>query len=124
MPIFPCQHAVAWGNAWHGWGRLLIVQGPDPAGIRLEVLTRLVEGREGWTSTPEGWRLGPYELVPTAHPGLSYEVWRGPRCIAAIMVPRDAVAVTECLCEAAGRIAPPPQRLFENLSIPLPPTSE
>jgi hypothetical protein len=93
---------------------------PDPAVIRLEVLGRALAGREGWRRTEAGWALGALELVPRGSPGLSYELWRGPRCIAALMVPRDAIAVCECLA-AADRARPaPPQRLFEALSIPAP----
>jgi hypothetical protein len=92
---------------------------PDPAAIRLEVLGRAVAGREGWTRTEAGWAFGPLEVIPQGAPGLSYELWRGPRCVAAVMVPRDAIAVCECLVAAARARPSPPQRLFASLSIPL-----
>lgn len=91
---------------------------PDPAAIRLEVLTRMLGERDGWSRTDAGWAFGPYELVARTSPGLSYEVWRGPRCIAAIMVPRDAIAICECLAQAARERPSPPQRLFDSLAIP------
>jgi hypothetical protein len=93
---------------------------PDPAAIRLEVLSRMLTGREGWTSTETSWRLGDLELVPRTSPGLSYELWRGKRCVAALMVPRDAIAVCECLALAARERPSSPQRLFQGLSIPPP----
>jgi hypothetical protein len=93
---------------------------PDPAAIRYEVLSRILAGREGWTNTGESWRLGDYELVARTSPGLPYELWRNKRCIAALMVPKDAVAVAECLDGAAQRLPSSPQRLFNALSIPAP----
>jgi hypothetical protein len=80
----------------------------------------MLAGREGWTRTDNSWRLGDYELIPRTSPGLSYELWRGKRCVAALMVPRDAIAVCECLALAASQQPSPPQRLFEGLSIPIP----
>jgi hypothetical protein len=96
---------------------------PDPAAIRYEVLSRMLHGREGWTATGTSWRMGDYELVPRSSPGLSYELWRNKRCVAALMVPKDAVAVAECLAGAAQRVPGSPERLFAALSIPLPKTT-
>ena len=90
---------------------------PDPAAIRLEVLTRMLGGRNAWTRGPAGWCLGPYELVARREPGLPYELWKGKRCVAAMMAPRDAIAVTECLAEAAGQREAAPGTLF-GLSVP------
>jgi hypothetical protein len=92
---------------------------PDPAAIRLEVLARMLAERDGWTPTEGGWGIGPFELVTRSAPGLSYEVWRGPRCIAAAMLPRDAIAICECLAQAARERPSSPQRLFDSLAIPL-----
>ncbi|CAN5702031.1 hypothetical protein BH24ACT26_BH24ACT26_05030 [soil metagenome] len=94
---------------------------PDPAAIRLEVLSRILAGREGWARTEGGWAFGAYELIPRVAPGLSYELWRGARCVAAMMVPKDAIAVSECLAAADALRASTPQRLFDSLEIPLPP---
>ena len=95
---------------------------PDPAAIRLEVLSRLASAREGWSRSEAGWRHGPFEVIPYASPGLSYGVWRGPRCMAAVMLPRDAIAVCECLASAELERPSSPERLFRSLSIPLPST--
>jgi hypothetical protein len=96
---------------------------PDPAAIRYEVLSRILRGREGWTATATCWRLGDYELVPRTSPGLPYELWRRKRCVAAIMVPKDAVAVAECLAGAARNEPSSPERLFAALAIPMPRTA-
>jgi hypothetical protein len=93
---------------------------PDPAAIRLEVLDRMLSGRQGWTRSDGSWRMGPYELIARTTPGLSYELWKGRRCVAALMVPRDAIAVCECLASAASQRPSTPQTLFQGLSIPLP----
>jgi hypothetical protein len=104
-------------------GGTLVAGSPDPAAIRYEVLSRVLRGREGWSSTGETWRLGEFELVPKASPGLPYELWRNKRCIAALMVPKDAVAVAECLDGAAREVPSSPERLFRALSIPVPNTA-
>jgi hypothetical protein len=93
---------------------------PDPAAIRYEVLSRALDGREGWTATGTSWRLGDYELIPRSSPGLPYELWRNKRCVAALMVPKDAIAVAECLAGAARSAPSSPERLFAALSIPAP----
>ena len=90
---------------------------PDPAAIRLDVLSRMLTGRTEWSRGPQGWCLGPYELVARRAPGLPYELWKGKRCVAAMMTPRDAIAVTECLAEAAGRREAAPGTLF-GLTVP------
>ena len=82
------------------------VQEPDPAAISLEALTRALSGHSGWTRGPEGWCVGPYELIARRAPGLPYELWKGKRCVAALMSPRDAIAVGECLA-ATARQSPP-----------------
>ncbi len=92
---------------------------PDPAAIRFEVLSRMLTGREGWARAESGWRIGQYELIPRPTPGLSYEVWKGKRCVAALMVPRDAIAVCECLEAQANARPSSPHGLFQGLSIPL-----
>jgi hypothetical protein len=97
---------------------------PDPAAIRLEVLSRLVSGREGWSATADGWRLGAFELIPRSAPGLSYELWKGNRRVAALMTPRDAVAVSECLANEESLRPTSPERLFASLAIPLPTSPE
>lgn len=99
-------------------GGIVTVGGPDPAAIRLEVLSRMLAGREGWTRRQDTWCLGPFELIARRGPGLSYELWRKKRCVAALMVPRDAIAVCECLAAAADGRASPPQTLFQGLSLP------
>jgi hypothetical protein len=91
---------------------------PDPAAIRMEVLDRMLADRDGWARTDLAWTIGAYELIPRTSPGLSYELWRGPRCVAAVMVPRDAIAVAECLAGTDSLRPSSPQRLYEGLSIP------
>ena len=81
------------------------MQDPDPAAIRLDVLSTMVADRGGWTRGPVGWCVGPFELVAQRAPGLPYELWKGNRCVAAMMAPRDAIAVAECL-SAMVRQAP------------------
>ncbi|MFN2490076.1 MAG: hypothetical protein ABR529_10120 [Actinomycetota bacterium] len=105
-------------------GEAAMVEAPDPAAIRLEVLSRMLAGREGWTRTGSSWRLGPYELIPRMSPGLPYELWKGKRCVAALMVPRDAIAVCECLALAASTRPPSDQSLFRALAIPAPPPGD
>lgn len=93
---------------------------PDPAAIRYEVLSRILQGREGWTNTGGRWQFGDCLLVPKSSPGLSYELWRNKRCIGALLVPKDAVAVVECLVGAAQQLPSTPERLFRSMSIPVP----
>jgi hypothetical protein len=93
---------------------------PDPAAIRYEVLSRMLTGREGWSNAGGSWRFGDCELVPKPSPGLSYELWRNKRCIGALLVPKDAVAVAECLVAAARAVPSTPERLFRSMSIPTP----
>jgi hypothetical protein len=96
----------------------VLAEAPDPAAIRLEVLSHMLSEREGWTRTGEGWELGPYELIARRGPGLPYELWKGSRCVAALMVPRDAIAVTECLADAARRRRPADGALWQALALP------
>jgi hypothetical protein len=93
-------------------------EAPDPAAIRLEVLSHMLSDRDGWTRTGLGWGHGPYELIARRGPGLPYELWKGSRCVAALMVPRDAIVVTECLAEAARRRRSPAGALRQALAIP------
>ena len=92
---------------------------PDPAAIRYEVLSRILQGREGWSDANGSWQFGDCQLVPKSSPGLSYELWRNKRCIGALLVPKDAVAVVECLVGTARRLPSTPERLFSSMSIPL-----
>ena len=85
---------------------LVSLQEPDPAAIRLDALSRMLAGRNGWTRGSAGWCVGPYELIARRAPGLPYELWKGKRCVAALMAPRDAIAVAECLA-AGARESPP-----------------
>jgi hypothetical protein len=93
---------------------------PDPAAIRNEVLSRMLASREGWSNVDGSWRFGDCQLVPKSSPGLSYELWRNKRCIGALLVPKDAVAVAECLVGAARALPSTPERLFRSMSIPTP----
>jgi hypothetical protein len=92
-------------------------EAPDPAAIRLEVLSGMLAGREGWTRTDGGWQVGRYELITRRDPGLPYELWKGNRCVALLMAPRDAIAVAECLAEADGHRPTTSERLLEGLSL-------
>ena len=80
----------------------------------------MLQGREGWSNADGSWRFGDYQLVCKASPGLSYELWRNKRCIGALLVPKDAVAVAECLVGAARGLPSTPERLFRSMSIPTP----
>jgi hypothetical protein len=77
----------------------------------------MVAERSGWTRGPTGWCVGPFELIARRAPGLPYELWKGNRCVAAMMAPRDAIAVGECLA-AMVREAPTAMSL-----VGMPPTA-
>jgi hypothetical protein len=67
----------------------------DPASIRLELIGRLLAGRDGWVRTSAGWRYGAYDLVPRVEPQLPYELWKGGRRVAALMTANHAIKVCE-----------------------------